>query len=639
MSALSGVFLWLLPLAFLPVIIHMLNRLRYRTVKWAAMMFLRTADRDASRRAKIRQWIILAARCLMLAAFLLALARLQSRGRLARFFDQGSSMVVVVFDRSPGMELQRGGSSGRERALGVIRQGIEELGPGTRVVWLDSATGNLSSLPRGVELARLPQTEASAVPADMQSLLGTALAEIARAGVSDAEVWIPGDRRTATWLPPGTSIPDWSDWTDMNTEITLRFFDVAAVDPDPGNRTLQLLGDPEREGDRLLLNLRLLRDRTEAETVTLTVDTGGLTFQEELMVEGAAFRWVQSLDIRDEREGVHARFSLPADANPQDNEVAVAWRPGTPLRAKVDVRDSSVGRAVRAGILPQANRREIAAPLDPLDTEVSLWVRDGTRAIREAELAWIEAGGVLFELPGEQVPRLDTAGEDGIGVGEWHEHAGILGPDIEREPLRMDLLRVFRSTRLQVSENEVVLARLDDGTPLLTREERGDGTIYRLSTLPLPDWSNLDAGYIWVPVLQRMLREGGTRDTRRGTHRLGDWRPHPDDEWSSMDGEDRDVRLHVGRYVRQGNVLAMNRSNLHDGLDTLSMEELREWAAPLDFRVFEDQSARGQADAHRVEFTTLLALLGLLFLVIESFLLTLNIRRPVKHRSAWSASA
>ena len=109
MSTLSPLFLWLIPLALLPVIIHLLNRLRYQTVRWAAMMFLRSADRDESRRAKIRQWLILAARCLMLLMFLLALSRLQSKGRLARFFDPGSNLVVIMFDRSASMEQLRGG--------------------------------------------------------------------------------------------------------------------------------------------------------------------------------------------------------------------------------------------------------------------------------------------------------------------------------------------------------------------------------------------------------------------------------------------------------------------------------------------------------------------------------------------------
>ena len=52
--------------ALLPIIIHMLNRLRYRTVQWAAMIFLLKANRAATRRAKIRQYLLLLFRCLVL---------------------------------------------------------------------------------------------------------------------------------------------------------------------------------------------------------------------------------------------------------------------------------------------------------------------------------------------------------------------------------------------------------------------------------------------------------------------------------------------------------------------------------------------------------------------------------------------
>jgi len=46
--------LWALPAVLLPLIIHLLNRLRYKTVHWAAMIFLLKANRAATRRAKIR---------------------------------------------------------------------------------------------------------------------------------------------------------------------------------------------------------------------------------------------------------------------------------------------------------------------------------------------------------------------------------------------------------------------------------------------------------------------------------------------------------------------------------------------------------------------------------------------------------
>jgi hypothetical protein len=59
MSYLQDWSRWLLLLALLPIIIHMLNRLRYKTVQWAAMYFLLKANKAATRRAKLRQYLLL----------------------------------------------------------------------------------------------------------------------------------------------------------------------------------------------------------------------------------------------------------------------------------------------------------------------------------------------------------------------------------------------------------------------------------------------------------------------------------------------------------------------------------------------------------------------------------------------------
>src|SRR4051812_49743157 len=66
---------WAAPAILLPIVIHLLNRLRYKTVHWAAMIFLLKANRAATRRAKIRQYLLLACRCLVLLFFIWALAR------------------------------------------------------------------------------------------------------------------------------------------------------------------------------------------------------------------------------------------------------------------------------------------------------------------------------------------------------------------------------------------------------------------------------------------------------------------------------------------------------------------------------------------------------------------------------------
>src|ERR1041384_2847580 len=70
-----GFFLAGALLASIPIIIHILNRRRFKVVPWAAMEYLLAAMRKNRRRLKFEQWLLLAVRCLVLFLLGLALAR------------------------------------------------------------------------------------------------------------------------------------------------------------------------------------------------------------------------------------------------------------------------------------------------------------------------------------------------------------------------------------------------------------------------------------------------------------------------------------------------------------------------------------------------------------------------------------
>ena len=59
MSFLQPWLLAALPIAALPVIIHLINQRRFHTINWAAMRFLLEANRMSRGYARIRQWLIL----------------------------------------------------------------------------------------------------------------------------------------------------------------------------------------------------------------------------------------------------------------------------------------------------------------------------------------------------------------------------------------------------------------------------------------------------------------------------------------------------------------------------------------------------------------------------------------------------
>ena len=67
--------------AAVPVIIHLLNKSRYRVVRWGAMIFLGSSTSKKRRSINLQQILLLIIRTLLIACFALALARPWLPGR------------------------------------------------------------------------------------------------------------------------------------------------------------------------------------------------------------------------------------------------------------------------------------------------------------------------------------------------------------------------------------------------------------------------------------------------------------------------------------------------------------------------------------------------------------------------------
>lgn len=95
-------------LVSIPIIIHLLNRRRFRTVEWAAMEFLLRAMRKNRRRVRFEQWLLLAVRCSVLMLLGLALARPLGceDTSLAALAGRRSGLHVIVIDNSYSMSYE-----------------------------------------------------------------------------------------------------------------------------------------------------------------------------------------------------------------------------------------------------------------------------------------------------------------------------------------------------------------------------------------------------------------------------------------------------------------------------------------------------------------------------------------------------
>lgn len=138
-----------------PIIIHLLNKRKFRTVDWAAIEFLLEADKKNRRRIRLENWLLLLLRCMAVLLVALFLARpFRPQSFAGGALQSVRFERIVVLDDSLSMQAVKDGRS----AFDVGKQAIADLINSLRSVDADeSLSVVLMSKPerpvmRGVQL-------------------------------------------------------------------------------------------------------------------------------------------------------------------------------------------------------------------------------------------------------------------------------------------------------------------------------------------------------------------------------------------------------------------------------------------------------------------------------------------------------
>jgi hypothetical protein len=166
LAFLHPALLWGLALGAVPILLHLLQRRRYRVRRWAAMEFLRTTVRRSSRRLRIEQWLLLLVRALILILAALALARpVWHSPRWSWLGSRAASQVVLVLDDSYGLGWRLSSPGSRLSAPGSQSAADREPGAESREP-VSGATQFEAARARALELVRTGLT-----PGDLVSLV------------------------------------------------------------------------------------------------------------------------------------------------------------------------------------------------------------------------------------------------------------------------------------------------------------------------------------------------------------------------------------------------------------------------------------------------------------------------------------
>ncbi|MCY3020288.1 MAG: BatA domain-containing protein [Planctomycetota bacterium] len=127
---LNPLLLSLLVLGAVPIIIHLLNRRRFRPVIWAAMEFLLQAIEKNARRLQLRDIILMLIRTAAVLCLTLALARPAVTGR--GFLGSGMKTgAIILLDNSLSMGYNNGRETRFEVGKRLARSVLAQLEPGS----------------------------------------------------------------------------------------------------------------------------------------------------------------------------------------------------------------------------------------------------------------------------------------------------------------------------------------------------------------------------------------------------------------------------------------------------------------------------------------------------------------------------
>ncbi len=113
---------WGFLLVLVPLLIHLINMLRHRRVKWAAMDFLLKSYKKHRKWVWLKQLLLLLARMAAIALLVAMLAQWVTRGQWLDLMGGATTHHVVLVDDSYSMSDATGGSTAFQTALDVVRR-------------------------------------------------------------------------------------------------------------------------------------------------------------------------------------------------------------------------------------------------------------------------------------------------------------------------------------------------------------------------------------------------------------------------------------------------------------------------------------------------------------------------------------
>ena len=637
-----------------PIILHLLNRQRFRIVPWGAMMFLRQSLAKAKRRLRFQHLLLMLVRILILAFLALALARPLMKTAFTAYLGHSRTDLVLVLDSSFSTTYGGGETSDFENIRRTALSLIDTLRQGdTVLVIIAGDTARPLSSDPSFELQRTKQLvvtlQPQPRPANLLRAAEEAGAWLPKLRNPNHEVYIITDGASHGWSTDRAA--DWERvaavFAKRQPKPTVRILTVGAAERSnlaivdlnvqprivAASNTARITGcianySGSARDISAALSLDGIQKATKdahlepSETATVTFN---IQFPEPGPHRAALDIGADALTLDNRRYlALDALETLPvliADGSPSPN----AFRSGSGfLAAALQPGDESVVRptVIDAHALP-------ATDLTPYRVLVLANVARMDRALAEKLERYVSSGRGLLVAPGSLAEASDyntALFQEGryllpaklLSISRAQQNApNRVAANATWRPELAELVQAQMQSwwRLNPGAGTFTLATFANGDPLLVARRLGDGRVLQ-TALPLDNsWSDLPIHPVFVPLAHEMIYELAV--STQASRNLAVGEPSPA----------RDVKTdEPGVFASGGRALAINLNAAESDLSPLSPPQrdlITRWLGATFPENWRELPSRISNERFGMQLWRELVVLALLLAVVETLLTSL----------------
>ena len=537
MSFLHPAFLWALTALAIPVLIHLFQLRRFKRIDFPNVRFLAEVSQQTRARKKVQHWLVLLARCLAIAALVLAFAQPYIPG-LGGAVKAGPRAVSLFVDDSYSMDGQNANGRLLDQARKSAQDAVMAYGATDRFQLLTGRFEGKQQLLTGRDEALQAAAQVDVAP--YTRALSQVIAR-QRAALSGSDALT---KRAFLFTDLQRSITDVEAWTNDTAIPTV-------IVPLPVDRRDNLSLDSawfstpvRRSGQSEVLNVRIT-NHGEQELVNVPLRLSVNGEQRALATFSVAGNASVDTTLQFLSEGTGERWGTVSISDQPvtfDDVLPIAYRIIDRSRILlISGGDTESDKAVRAvfgtdsadAFIEQGYREVNIAALEEQDLVVLNAVPEIASGLVQALEAFVRSGGSLVVFPpsneaptghvglftafGAAPPvRLDT---NEVKVERIDLEQPFYRDVFQTMPRNVDLPVARERWRLEPAAGSDALLRMQDGNIFLGRTEVDRGSVYLCASPLKESATNLTRHALFATSLLRMTELA--RPMGRLYHTLG----------------------------------------------------------------------------------------------------------------------